>query len=604
VLGLAACDQEPPSGPEASWTGSIGRLVVEGGYEDSARFLAIDDAEPEHGRMTRVSVDHPTFDKALRLETLIQPFEMKSLQARVVTTGDIPKDAACWLHIEGRATQPQAELGLGRLAIAVQAKEEDLPPFLDHAVYLEPAWTAIDLSFVAPSAFDAGEVEIVFGVGTQLQVLDLGDMSMRCFDEKSALPGLPKTAFSYAGREANAAWRTRASNQIERYRKGDLVIDVTDSNGQPIPDAEIHIQMTRHAFKFGASIEAKRLLDVGGDTDQTTNTASFRKNLGELFNTVTFKESLRWTRFEDPSERQTTEEALDWARSLGLELRGRGLAFSDIADLPTSLQDQIDQPQLIKDAIRKGVAATASELGGRISVWEVIDPSRSHLELLGLVGEDELGSWFGLAREAHAEAKLALSERDLLAGDGMAGLADLIAHFVDQDVPIDQIGAYGRFETQPPPIDRLNDRLDQLASFDLPLVITAFNMVSDDQALQLDFTRDFLTLAFSHPSVEGVIFEQFQKSEAQETGAELYRQDGAISPIGQMYRDLVLRRWWSDVVASSDEDGQVVSRVFQGDYTITARKGDQRATVMLTIGPEGAAAALELALTSESEQTL
>ncbi|MDH3663737.1 MAG: endo-1,4-beta-xylanase, partial [Alphaproteobacteria bacterium] len=526
----------------------------------------------------------------------------ESLQATLSTIGDIDADAACWLRFEARAVQPQVELGLGRLSIIVRPTEPDTLPLLYRSIYVEPLWTPIDLVFTARSDLDAGEAEVVFGVGTQLQAVDVGGVSMRCFDDDSALARLPASSFSYAGRESEAPWRATAASQIERYRKGDLTIEVTDADGQPVADAEIHIQMARHAFQFGAAIDAAGL--AGTDSDDSEKTAFYRKNLKELFNTVTFKEGLSWPAWSDETERQPIEESLAWVRSLGLDLRGRGLVSTDGADLPQALQEKRDDPEAIREAVRAGITATAGELNGRISAWDVVDRPREHHELMDLLGWDELATWFELTRSAAPDAKLVLNESDILAGDRMAELATLLGRLIGENVPIDHIGVQGQFGAQPPPIQVLSDRLDQLASFDLPLVITAFDMATADQQLQLDFTRDFLTLAFSHPSVEGFVFGRFWQEEDAPIGAALYRRDGTISALGNVYRNLVLQSWWTDIVALSNAEGTLASRVFQGDYMISARKDDQSATATLKLGPDGAKVSLTLAENDDGERAL
>ena len=170
----------------------------------------------------------------------------------------------------------------------------------------------------------------------------------------------------------------------------------------------------------------------------------------------------------------------------------------------------------------------------------------------------------------------------------MAELATLLGNLIGDDVPIDRIGAQGEFGAQPPPIQVLSDRLDQLASFNLPLLVTGFDMTTADDQLQLDFTRDFLTLAFSHPSVEGFFFSRFWGDDEEPAGVEMYHADGTITPIGKAYRELVLENWWTDIVALSNAEGTLTSRVFQGDYLVSARKDDLRATATLSLGPDGA----------------
>ena len=599
ALVLVACDQVTIAEPETSWTGSIGRLVADGEDPENLEIARADGAGAEHGRLTRVPVEDADVGVAVRLETLGQPSRMESLQARLVTRADMEANDACWLRFDARAVQPQVELGLGRLSIIVRSTEAGLEPLVHQSIYLEPVWTPIDLAFTVPAGLDAGEAEVVFGFGTQLQVVDVGGVSMRCFQDETILDRLPRSRFSYAGREPDAAWRATAEKQIERYRKGDLTIDVTDASGQPVADAEIHIQMSRHAFTFGTAVDADRL----AGTDDEAATTAYRKTLGELFNTVSIDDRLRWNVWADEVERRTTEEALAWVRSIGLDLRGRGLVPTDSADLPDALQEKREDPEAIRQAVREGVEATAGSLEERIGAWEVVDRPRERHDLLDLLGWDELGTWFQLARSAAPEARLVLNESDILSGDRMAELAALLGGLIGESVPIDHIGVQGHFGAQPPPIQVLSDRFDQLASFDLPLVVTAFDMTTSDRDLHQDFTRDFLTLAFSHPSVQGFVFARFWDDEAR-TDSAMYRSDGTITPIGKVYRDLVLRTWWTDIVAASNADGELSSRVFQGDYMISARKGDQSAAATLRLGPEGAKVTLTLAASDEDERAL
>ncbi|MEM8948130.1 MAG: endo-1,4-beta-xylanase [Pseudomonadota bacterium] len=598
---LAACDQATIPVPDASWTGSLGRLVVDAGDPGNLEFVRLDGAGPEHGDMTLVSVEDGNVEQAARLETLGQPARVESLQARIASVAEIEAGAACWLRFEARAVQPQVELGLARLSVKAHRTGAEKELVLDRSIYLEPVWTSIDLAFAVPSDIEAGELEIAFAVGTQLQVVDIGGVSMRCFDQDYALERLPATSFSYAGREPDAFWRETAENQIERYRKGDLTIEVTDADGQPVPDVEIHIQMFRHAFEFGAAIDAEKLVGTGADEGLT---AAYRKNLKEMFNTVAFDGALNWAAWSDADSRRAIEDGLAWVRSLDLNLHGRGLVSTEGADFPANLADKRNDPDAVREAVDAGITTIASDLDGTVSAWDVVDRPRENHELLELLGWDELATWFRLARAAAPDAALALNESDILAGDRMAELATLLGNLIGDDVPIDRIGAKGQFGAQPPPIQVLSDRLDQLASFNLPLAVTGFDMATTDDQLQLDFTRDFLTLAFSHPSVEGFFFDRFWGDDETAAGVEIYHADGTMTPIGKAYREFVLENWWTDIVALSNAEGTLTSRVFQGDYRVSARKDDLRAAATLSLGPDGATVSLELATKDQSDRTL
>jgi len=600
ALAIAACDDIAVIEPEAAWSSSIGRLVADGEDPSALEFVHLDGAGPEQGRMTLISGNDIDVGEAARLETLVQPPSMESLQARLLTTADIDAEATCWLRFNARAVQPQIELTLGRLSISVFPTAPDSEPMLDRLIYLAPVWTPIDFIFTVPTDVAAGDVAIVFGVGTRLQVVDVAAVSMRCFDDDRTIASLPSTSFSYAGRDPKAPWRAAAERQIERYRMSDLSINVTDASGQPVADAEVHIQMSRHAFTFGAVVDPDQL--VGGDASDDNNgkTASYRRNLKELFNAATFRDGLHWIAWANPDERQTNEAALAWVRSLGLDLRALGPVASPSLDLPSTLKEKKDVPDAIRKAIRAGIEATAGELEEHVSAWYVFDKPRDNRDSLDLLGLEEVATWLRLTRSVAPDADLALNESEILAGDRMAEYAALLGNLIGEDAPLSRIGIEGQFGAQPPPIQVLSDRLDQLASFDLPLAITGFDMLTTDKRLRQDFARDFLTLAFAHPSVEAFVFRHFWEEDAKSDATAIYRSDGTISPIGNIYRDLVLDRWWTDIVALGDTEGELTRRVFLGDYTVSAQKGDQSAAVTLSLGPEGAEVAIELAAKDES----
>lgn len=46
----------------------------------------------------------------------------------------------------------------------------------------------------------------------------------------------------------------RVTEGIEKYRKGDAKIILTDSEGAPLNNAKIKINQKNHAFRFGANI--------------------------------------------------------------------------------------------------------------------------------------------------------------------------------------------------------------------------------------------------------------------------------------------------------------------------------------------------------------
>ena len=96
-------------------------------------------------------------------------------------------------------------------------------------------------------------------MGYDRQTIDLGGVEVFNYESKLKLDDLPATKVTYVGRAADAPWRAEALQRIERIRKGNLDIDVTDAQGAPIPGATIHAVLRRHAFGFGTCVDADLL---------------------------------------------------------------------------------------------------------------------------------------------------------------------------------------------------------------------------------------------------------------------------------------------------------------------------------------------------------
>ena len=46
----------------------------------------------------------------------------------------------------------------------------------------------------------------------------------------------------------------RVSEGIEKYRKGDMQLTITDNDGNPIPNVLVKVNQIDHEFRFGANL--------------------------------------------------------------------------------------------------------------------------------------------------------------------------------------------------------------------------------------------------------------------------------------------------------------------------------------------------------------
>jgi hypothetical protein len=107
----------------------------------------------------------------------------------------------------------------------------------------------------------------------------------------------------------------------------------------------------------------------------------------------------------------------------------------------------------------------------------------------------------------------------------------------------------------------------------LPVRITELDIDSNDEKLQADYLRDFLTATFSHPNINGIMIWGFWESAHWRPNAAMYHSDWSPRPIAGVWKDLIFKQWWTDQHASTDAMGKAKIRGFLGDYDITVTVG-------------------------------
>ena len=150
------------------------------------------------------------------------------------------------------------------------------------------------------------------------------------------------------------------------------------------------------------------------------------------------------------------------------------------------------------------------------------------------------------------------------------------------------------FGLQMTPPEELFERLNGFAAFGLPLAITEFDVNTTDERLQADYLRDFLTVAFSHPAVSSFLMWGFWEGMHWLPDAALYRQDWSLKPNGQVWRDLVLKTWWTNANGRTDRNGVFTTRGFLGEYEISATANGKTVTRRVKLEKPGGEFTLRL----------
>ncbi len=527
---------------------------------------------PDSAHRTVVPVNGQAFTQAVRVETTGVPPQPYLIQLGHPTTGPVAVGDVITGEVWLRRVGPAG----GNVATEI-VFEQAGPPYTQSFTRVvgddTGNWTRHRFAFVAVAPYPAAGAQVNLRLGYSAQAIELGGLVLTNNAQSAPLASFPND-FSYAGRAPDARWRTNALAAIERHRKVPLNIEVQDAAGFPVPTAEIEVIETRSAFAFGSAVVASRLLG-GGPDDQR-----YQGVVTNWFNTVVFENDLKWPTYEaNPSP---AEQAVDWLRARGIAVRGHNLIWpgtNQPAFLPSDVPGLFGDPARLRTRINARFTQVLGRFQGRIADWDVINEPLHERAIEGVLGRPELAEWFGLAHQSDPAATLYLNEYENLEAvtdDGTVRLRALADDLRQRGAPLDALGLQAHFNGYLTPPTQLLARLDRLsgvqpAGANFPLRITEFDVNTTDETLQADYTRDLLTVAFSHPAVTGVLTWGFWERQHWLPRAALFRSDWEPKPAALVWSNLTQHTWITRTNLRTSVSGKAVVRAYKGDYQVRVR---------------------------------
>ena len=534
------------------------------------------------GSVTVVDVTGAGFDQALRITAAgDEEFRVSAPVNAAVSEGDV---LLAQFSARGGRTEVRFEPGLSRWS----------PP-LRMAARAEGEWERFEYPFRVRRSYAPGEAKLVF-VGQGAGGVELGGIEVVNYGTTKALSELKCTRLDYAGSEPAAAWRKAAEERIEKIRKGDLTVIVHDSLGAPVADANVAVSMKRHAFGWGSAVNVG-VLQGQRDGVKPGDVGEYRRQIVKLFNKVVFENALKWQSWAKPEGRERALESVQWAREQGLKIRGHVLVWPSWRWLPEDLRKLEGNPKALRKAVVEHIMDETSTLGDQIAEWDVMNEPYSNHDLMDILGKEVMVEWFQEARKAAPEAKLFINDYDILSGEYAAHrqhYEDTIRYLLENKAPLDGIGLQGHFKSEVTPPEELLRRLDQFAPFGKALQVTEFDIDTIDQQLQAGYTRDAMTVLFSHPSVTGFLMWGFWEGRHWIPNGAMYNRDWSPKPNARAYEELVFKRWWTEENGKTDGEGQYGVRGFQGDYEVEVRRGEKSRTVEVHLPRDGATVSVEI----------
>jgi len=425
-----------------------------------------------------------------------------------------------------------------------------------------------------------------------------------------------------------AEWLPRAQDGIERYRKGDMTVTVTDSQGNAIPNARVSVNQTSHAFRFGANLFMLDELETADKNEQ------YKRYFTDVFNMATLP--FYWnateptegnTRYDKDSapmyRRPPIDRCMAFCEQHGIEPREHGLAYEHFFPAWLSGADS----DTVKRAMEKRYAQIAKRYAERIPTIEVTNEIQKWESGVTAFNDDPAFiEWsFKLARRYFPHNELVINEVTRYAWGGHGRFTDKYYANIEatllKGAPIDAIGMqYHMFkpaereyeETRPyyDP-DKLYRHMDLYAQFGKPLQVTevtvpAYSNGGEDEEIQAKILEYLYTIWFSHPNMEQIIYWNLvdgyahvwdqdpaviRASQGDMTLGENYYYGGLLrfdmtpKPAYFTLKRLITQEWHTACAVTTDPCGKAPFRGFYGDYTATVEVGGKTVTASFTLSP-------------------
>lgn len=463
--------------------------------------------------------------------------------------------------------------GQGEVLAKLQLRGAPYTSFADPvALGIDREWTELPVLFVADAAASAGKASVVLLCAQRRQTIEVECVRVLKYPGSAALDGFPRAKplrRTYPGREAGAPWREEALERIERLRKRDLSITLRDEKGAPLADAEVKLTLRRHSFGFGSAVVARRF---GGDGEDDRR---YRAIVDRLFSIVVFENDLKdggWNPGLDTERRAERNASLDaafaWLGERQIGVRGHYLMQVPV---PHNLEGVADASE-IRSRTLASVRERLAFVDDRVVEWDVINHpvAWEGADLLtrrpGLERLDR--EVFDLARSLAKGPFFVNEDQVFRPGPQCDGTFSYIAKLVADGYPVAGLGNQAHFhESHLPSPGHLLAVTDRFAKIVPRQAITEFDVVvSGDEELAADFTRDALIAAFSHPAYTGFLLWGFWEGAHWKPEAASWSRDWTIRPRGEVLEEWIGRRWRTEATLRTDAAGKVSWRGFPGWY--------------------------------------
>lgn len=520
------------------------------------------------GTLATISITGQPFTTGFKYTTGADISNTWDGQVKFTGVAGIAANDVLLVSFFARTTASIQESGDGALVVCIE-NNQTYSKEIYQKIAITREWKQYFVPVKCVSTLALSGVTYSFHTGFVSQTIEIADVKYLNYKNTLTVKDLPETEVTYYGREADAPWRAEANERINQIRKGVADITVYDEQGNLLKDATVSVEMIRHQFGFGSAITANAFI---------TNTV-YRKKVLELFNEVVLENDLKWPAFVPTST--NLKRTLDSLGRYKIPLRGHNVVWPSFKYNTTALKTLSADPVAFRNEIDKHIDQITQYTKGKVVDWDVLNEPYSEKEFQAILGDEVMADWFKRVRQNDREVKLYINDYSILSAGGMDinhqnGYIDIIKYIDSKGGKIEGIGMQGHFGSDLTPITKVYSILEKFAALGKEIKITEHDININQRAVQADYTRDFMTICFSHPSVKSFLTWGFWAGQHWLPEGAYYDIDWNIRPHGEVWKDLVFNQWWTKKTdLTTNAEGKIQVEGFLGTYKYTITSGDK-----------------------------
>ena len=348
------------------------------------------------------------------------------------------------------------------------------------------------------------------------------------------------------------------------------------------PGMEVRVEQVRHEFWFGAALASQMF----GGQSGGENAAKYKQVFLDNFNAAVTENALKWHSMERRKgevDYSVVEAILAWTAEHEIPVRGHNVYWG-VPDMVQPWLKELDDAAL-REALKARGLDVARRYRGRFAEYDLNNEmlhANYYEQRLGPGITLEMAHWM---RQEDPKAVLFLNDYDILTGRRLKDYVAQIRKFLDQGVPLGGIGVQGHLHGDSFDAAALQNALDRLAVFNLPVRVTEFNfpgqrskyyekrgatLSDEEEQAKAKALADYYRICFAHPAVEGILMWGFWEGANWIPVSSLYRRDWSPTPAAAAYRDLIYKQWWTSWRGQTDAQGHCEVRAFFGKHRVTA----------------------------------